>query len=129
MASDDLFGTWIPAIWTKARPEGKPPMFMIRRFLSSERDLAEAARVLMTELADPETEFRVWQGLLPRARSAPRLSYPAPTRSAKETALVGRIMAVEAMSRRAAEEAVDMLTKLGTISDAYAWFGVEEKHE
>lgn len=123
--ADDLFDTWLPALWTKARPEGRPPIFMMHRFLASDPDFAEAARVLQRDLRDPDITFVVWQGLLPRAPGAPRLQYVAPRKPPAEEALVARIMAVEHWRRDVAEAAVEVARAAGRLHDAHAHYGVE----
>lgn len=130
MPSDDLFGTWLSAVWTKARPEGRPPTFVMHRFLASDRDLAEAARVLQRDAPDPRVCLRIWQGLLPRGRGVPRgLRYAAPKRPPAVEALVARVMEVEDLRRELAEEAVETLAHLGRLADAHAWYGVPEEGE
>lgn len=124
--ADDLF-RFIDCLWTKETPGGNPPVFMIHRFLASDRDLAEATRVIQREVREPAIAFRTWQGLLPRARSAPRFSYVAAKRPPAEEALVARVMAVERLRRGAAEEAVELVRQVGKLEDLYNYYGVEVK--
>ena len=120
----DLF-VWIDALWTKAQLDGTPPLYVMHRFLASERDYANAARILMREVKEPALVFRVWQGLLPVDRAAPRLAYPAAKKPPAAEALVARMMAAYGMSRAEAEDAFSLITTVGRALELYAALGVE----
>src|SRR4051812_4400329 len=84
----DLFG-WLHAIWTKERPKGTPPTFMMHRFLASDRMLADVARELQL-LREPDLIFGTWQAYLPKDKGAPKLQYVVPKKLPAEEALVTR---------------------------------------
>jgi hypothetical protein len=120
----DLF-VWLDALWTKARLEGTPPLYVIHRFLASERDYAPAARILARDVKEPALVFCTWQGLLPVDRGAPRLSYPAPKKPPEAEALTVRMMAVYGMNRLEAEDAQSFVAAAGRPLDLYRELGVE----
>lgn len=119
----DLFG-WLNALWTKHRPEGTPPTFMMHRFLASERDFASVARTLQVEVRDPAMVFGIWQALLPDGRSAPRLQYVWPKKAAEEEDLVGRMRSVLSESRLTCERMLTIIQLAGREKDLYAEFGL-----
>ena len=127
MASNDLFDEWLPALWTKARLEGKAPIFIMHRFLASEPDLAVVSKELQHDFKEPAIMFRVWQGLLPRARSAPRLSYVAPKRTPDAELLVQKIMEVEHVRRDVAEAALEVLTMDDKVVAAQQYYGIDPR--
>lgn len=128
MANSDLF-TWLRAIWTKEKPEGTFPYFVAHRFLASDRGLAEAARVLWRDIRDPAMIFATWQGLLPHANDAPRLSYPAPKKGPDAEVLTLRMMSVLGESRRTVESMIDIITMQGAVAKLYAEFGIQNPDE
>jgi len=128
--ADDLFGVWLPALWTKKRPAGTPPLFIMHRFLSSDPVYAQAARELnRIRRADPKIMFRVWQGLLPVDIGAPRLYYPAAKKPPEAEELTKRMMAVLSENRAYAEEMQAIVAALGKERDLYLEFGVEPPDE
>jgi hypothetical protein len=125
MPATDLF-TWLDALWTKARPEGTPPIFIMHRFLAADRDLAPAARYLQLDLKrEPTVAFRVWQGLLPKGRGAPRLAYVAPKKGPEAEALTIRMVQVLGERRTVVEEMQAIVTQAGHAEELYWYFGIE----
>jgi len=124
MATTDLFD-WLNALYTKKRPEGTPPIFVMHRFLASERDLAPAAREIQLVHHDPAMAFAVWQGLLPRGSGAPRLSYAAAKKPPAAEALIMRMVQVTGERRAVVEQMYDLLTLAGREADLYPYFGLE----
>ncbi len=123
MPADDLF-TWLDAIWNKQHPEGTFPQFVAHRFLASNRDLANAARILSKDLRDPAMVFATWQGLLPEDRGAPRLTYPAAKKRAAAEQLTLRMMVTLGLRRQVAEEMQVLLADTGRLDELYAEMGV-----
>jgi hypothetical protein len=120
----DVFG-WLAALWTKERPTGTPPVFMMHRFLASDRLLANAARATQL-LRDPDLIFGTWQALLPRdRRGAPRLAYIAPKKSPAAEELVTRMQRTLAQSRRDVEDILEIVTLLGQDAELYCEYGIE----
>lgn len=124
MPAEDLF-SWLDAIWTKRVPEGTPPTYMMHRFLAAEKDFAPVARELQTRVREPWLVFRIWQGLLPKGRSAPRLQYVAPKKPPQEEQLVARIRQVEGVRRRVVEEMIEIVKLAGRERALYKEYGVE----
>lgn len=125
-SSTDLFG-WLDALWTKAQPEGTPPTYVMHRFLASDPDLAPVARLLQNTVREPELVFRAWQGVLPRDRGAPRLSYIVAKKPPAEEAVVERLRTVMGESRRSAEQILEIVKLCGKAKTRalYAELGVE----
>jgi hypothetical protein len=123
MASDDLF-VWLDALWNKGKPEGTFPTYYAHRFLASNRDLANAARILGKDVHEPAMVFATWQGLLPEDRGAPRLTYPAPKKRPEAEQLTLRMMAVLGVRRQVAEEMQALLADAGRLVALYAEMGV-----
>lgn len=126
--ADDLFA-WMDALYSKTRLDGTPPMYMIHRFLASDQACASAARYLQLQVRDADLLFRVWQGLLPKGKAAPRFSYSAPKKAPAAEELVLRIMAVEHERRAVAEQILELLHLAGKLDEAYQYYGVEKKEE
>lgn len=125
MALTNLF-TWIDALWDKSRPEGTPPIYMMHRFLASDKDLAIAARYLQQDIRRlPDIVFRIWQGMLPKGKAAPRFSYVAPKKPPEEDALVKRMMSVLGERRAVVEEMLSLAECAGSVMELYKHFGVE----
>jgi len=124
--SEGLF-SWIDALYTKRQPEGAPPMFLMHRFLASDRDLAIAARYLQIDLkrTDARIVFRVWQGLLPKAQAAPRLSYVAPKKLVAAERLTIRMGQVLGERRVVVEEIQALIALTGRSEELYFHFGIE----
>lgn len=122
----DLFVA-LDALWTKAPMENLPPLYILHRFLASEPDLAIAARELQRDLrrGDPDITFRVWQGLLPKERGAPRLSYVAPKKPPAVEQLTLRMMEVLKESRTTVEAMQTTIIWAHREQELYAEFGVE----
>lgn len=120
--ADDLF-RWLDALYTKAQPEGTPPTWMMHRFLASERDYAEAARVFGKEIREPDLVFRAWQGLLPKGGGAPRLGYVAPKKPPAEEDLVRRMMQVLGVRRGVCERMVELVRLGGRLPELYLHYG------
>lgn len=108
-------------------PEGvEPPHpFVLHRFLASDRDFAPFAKQFNLDIWDPELNWEMWRTLLPRAPGAPRLKYAAPKKAPEAEELTLRIMAVDGLQRVRAEEAVEILTASGHLTEAYDYYGVE----
>lgn len=123
-SSTDLFG-WLNAIFTKARPDGTPPTFMMHRFLAAERDYAQVARYLQVEVRDPALVFGTWQAMLPKDRQAPRLGYVAPKKQPAEEELITRMKSVLSESRLTCERMLEIVRASGNLPELYAEFGVE----
>lgn len=121
-SSTDLFG-WLDSLWTKKIPEGTPPTYMMHRFLASDRDLADAARELQLNVRDPKLVHRIWQGILPTGRGAPRLSYVAPKKPPQEEELIERMRQVLVESRTTVETMVEIIRESGRIAELYAEYG------
>lgn len=126
----DLF-TWLDVLWQKSpTPDGTPPVFMIHRFLASERVYAAAARVLQQDLRrEPDLLFHTWKGLLPQGRSAPRLQYVAAKKPPAAEALTERMVQVLAERREVVEEIQELYTAMGKMKSLYYTFGVEPPKE
>lgn len=124
MAAPDLF-TWIDALYTKAAPEGTPPVFMMHRFLASDPDLAQAARTIQVEIRDPALAFKLWQGLLPTGRGAPRFSYCAPKKAPTAEELTERMISVLGERRPVVEQMQELVRAAGRLLDLYHYFGVK----
>lgn len=124
--ADGLF-TWIDALYTKATLEGTPNIFMIHRFLASDKDLAIAAGILQHDCkrAGPHITFRVWQGLLPKGRGAPRFSYVAAKKPIAAEALTIRMMKVLAESRMVVEDMQGIVALAGRSTELYNHFGID----
>jgi hypothetical protein len=121
----DLF-TWLDALWTKATPEGTPPIFMLHRFLASDRRFATAAMYLQADQRrSPDVVFHTWKGLLPKHRGAPRLAYVAPKKPPAAEALTVRMMQVLGESRVVVEEMQALVALAGKETVLYEYFGVE----
>lgn len=124
MPADDLF-VWLDALWNKQHPEGTFPIFVAHRFLASNRELANAARVLSKDVREPAMVFATWQGLLPTDRGAPRLTYPAAKKRPGAEQLTLRMMATLAVRRQAAEEMQALLADAGRLEELYVEMGVQ----
>jgi len=122
--STDLFG-WLDALFTKTRPEGSPPTFMMHRFLASDRDFAPVARALQMEVREPDLVFGVWQALLPEGSGAPRLAYVVPKKGAEEEALITRMRTVLSESRTTCEKMFEIAKLAGRELDLYEELGVK----
>ena len=117
---------WLDALWTKRRPEGTPPTFMMHRFLASNRDYALFARYLQLDLRrEPDLIFGTWQALLPKERGAPRLSYVVAKKRPEAEALTTRMQQVLGESRVVAEEMQALVVLTGREQELYIFFGVE----
>lgn len=124
-SNTDLFG-WLDACWAKTRPEGTPPVFMMHRFLASDRDLAQVARYLQVEIRDSSLIFGTWQAMLPEGRGAPKgLRYVAPRKAPAEETLVTKMKDVLSESRRSVEAMLEVVRAGGRLPALYAEFGVE----
>ena len=124
MIAPSLF-QWLDALFTKEKLEGTPPTYIMHRFLASDQDYVEAARVLGRDVREPDLVFRTWQGLLPKGRGAPRLHYAAPKKPPAEEALVSRMMVVLGESRWRCEDMVSVIRLTGRLPELYPYFGVE----
>ncbi len=125
-SSTDLFG-WLDSLWTKKIPDGTPPTYMMHRFLASDRDFADVARELQLTVREPALVHRIWQGMLPTGRGAPRLSYIAPKKPPAEEELVERMKTVLSESRSTVETMVDIVRAAGRLRELYAEYGVVEE--
>lgn len=122
MASD-LMKT-IGALFDKREVE-RPPyrsMWVINRFLAWIEGLAPAVAEV-SRLRDDEMAWYFWRGALPRQANAPRLGYAAPKRQPGAEDVVEAIMATSSLSRREAEDAVDLAELRGI--DLATEYGIE----
>lgn len=117
--------TWLDSLWTKVKLEGSPPMFVINRWLASDREFAPIVRSLMHQVREPALILGVWQGILPTGRGAPKLSYPAPKKGEAAEALVVRMCSVLAERRDVVEGMLAILKLAGRERDTYFHFGIE----
>ncbi len=125
VAKTDLF-TWLDAVWSKKRPEGIPPVFMLHRFLASDQMLAEAARTLQQDLRRlPTLTFGIWQALVPKATRAPRLAYVAAKKPKTAEELTMRMMSVLGENRQVVEGMQTIIELEGCLRELYTYFGVE----
>ena len=120
----DLFG-WINALFTKERPEGTPPTFMMHRFLASDKAYAPFCRELQQRVKDPLLVFGIWQAVLPKDSKAPRLSYVVPKKGPAEEALVERMKSVLSESRITCERMLAIIQLAGREKELYAEFGIK----
>ena len=136
MAATDLF-TWIDALWNKEKPEGTPPFYIIHRFLAADKNLAQAARYLQSDLRqEPQLMLGTWQALLPKGKGAPRLSYVAPKKPKAAEALTLRMMTVLGESRVVVEdmqaliEHADKMAAHGSLrKELYLYYGCPPPEE
>lgn len=120
----DLFD-WLNAIFTKKRPDGTPPTYVMHRFLASDKDFAGVARALQVEVRDPHLVFGCWQALLPKDRGAPRLTYVVPKKAPEEEELVTKMRVVLSESRRTCEQILGIIQLAGREVDLYEELGVD----
>jgi hypothetical protein len=123
-SSTDLFG-WIDALYSKKMPDGTPPTYMMHRFLASDRDLADVARVLQLELREPMLIFKTWQALLPKGR-APRFNYIAAKKPPAEEELVTKMRSVLSEKRETVETMIEMVRLSGRLDELYIEFGIKD---
>lgn len=123
MPADDLF-VWLDALWNKQKPEGAFPVFIAHRFLASDQNLANAARVLGKDIRDPAMAFAAWQALLPEAHDAPFLVYPAPKKRPEAEQLTQRMMVVLSVRRQVAEEMQALVQAAGRLDELYVEYGI-----
>lgn len=126
--TDDLF-QWLDALYTKEPRDGTPPMYVMHRFMASDRDYVEACRELGRDLREPDLIFHTWRGLLPVGKGAPRFSYVAPKKPPAEEALVQRLMRVEGERRSVCEQMVEVFRLAERLDEAYHYYGVEVPEE
>ena len=122
-SNTDLFG-WMDALYTKQTPTGTPPTYMMHRFMASDPDLAQFARVLQVQLREPDLVFKTWQALLPRGRSAPKFGYVVAKKPPEEEVLVTRMRAVLSERRDVCEKMLAIVRAAGREKDLYAEFGL-----
>jgi len=120
----DLFA-WTDALFSKARLDGTPPVYVMHRFLASDRLYASVARWLGQRVREPDLVVGCWYGLLPKQHGAPRLSYPAAKKPPAAELLVQRVMAVGAHRRETAEQMIAIVEKAGRLDALYTEFGIE----
>lgn len=123
-AKGDLFEN-LDALFTKKKLDGSPPFFIMHRFLASDPDFAIAARYLQRDVREPKMLLRTWQGILPRGKGAPRLSYVAPKKGPPAEALVTTMVRVLSERREVVEEIVAMFELQGKTVELYEYFGIE----
>jgi len=120
----DLF-VWLDSLWNKKQHEGTPPTFMMHRFLAADKDLAPFCQALAQEVQEPKLVHRIWQGLLPRGKGAPRLAYVAPKKAPAMEALATRMCLVLSERRRVVEETIAIVESAGRLPALYREFGIE----
>ncbi len=125
-SNTDLFG-WLNALYNKEQPTGTPPTYMMHRFMASNPDLAQFARVLQQQVREPALVFRTWQGLLPyERRGAPRFQYVAAKKPPEEDELVSRMKEVLSERRSTVEMMVSIIQLAGRTADLYKEFGIKQ---
>lgn len=103
-----------------------PHPFILHRFLGSDPDYCMAASEIQHTVQDPDLVYGVWQHAVPRG-NPPRVKYVGPRKGPAAEELVARIMRVENISRREAEEAVEILTMANKYEEACVEYGIEQK--
>ena len=124
MAKTDLF-TALDTLWTKERLEKPPSMFIQHRFLASDPDYAQAAKVIQKDIKEPEMAIRTWQGILPRGAGSPRLSYVAPRKGKKIEELTQAMMANLKENRVTVEAMLEIYYLLGRTPELYQFHGLK----
>lgn len=125
MASD-LF-RHLDSLWTKEAVEDTPPIYVMHRFLASERLFAPVARELQQKVRDARITAQVWRGILPRGRAAPRLAYAAPKKvRLEDNALVEAIVSHEHVRREVAEDMVELIGLQDGLATARAFYGLAD---
>ena len=122
---NDLF-LWIDALWNKKQLEGTFPAYVAHRFLASDRDMAQYARELQLRVREPNLIFKIWQGVLPKGRGAPKLQYVAAKKPPAAEALIAKIQQVNSERRDVVEAMVGIVAESGLLSDLYWEYGIEE---
>lgn len=115
------------ALFRKKEIHGDPPMFVVHRFLASDRDFAPFVRDISRDVRDDQLAFAIWQAALPKTRTAPFLPYAAAKKLPAAGDLAARIMERKQMSRTEAEEALGILELAGHIPEVRRFFGLEEE--
>ncbi len=126
MAKTDLF-TALDTLWTKVRLEKPPSMFIQHRFLASDPDYAQAAKVIQKDIKEPDIAIRTWQGILPRGAGSPRLSYLAPRKGKKIEELTQAMMANLRENRVTVEAMLEIYYLLGRTPELYQFHGLKPK--
>lgn len=127
---------WIDALWNKKKLEGRPPtMTLLHAFLASDKDYAIYARHYQRDLSGFDILFHAWQGLLPKAPKAPRLSYvkakrrpgldDPKLRDKPEVKLTKKMMAVLGERRSVVEEMQQVVEQTGRLEELYLYYGIE----
>jgi len=123
--AEDVFA-WLDACWSKRRPSGTPPTYMMHCFLASDPDLAMAARTLQREIREPDLVFSIWQAELPKGKAAPRsLRYVKAKKPPAAEKLVVAMQRVLAERREVVETMIEIVTDAGRVDELYTEYGVE----
>lgn len=122
-SNTDLFG-WLDALYTKVTPTGTPPTYMMHRFMASDPDLAQFARILQVQLRESMLIFKTWQALLPRGRGAPRFGYVVAKKPPEEEELITKMRSVLSERRDVCEIMLHIVRLAGREKDLYAEFGL-----
>lgn len=102
---------------------------MMHRFMASDPELAQAARVLQNELREPDLIFRAWQGLLPKMRQAPRFAYVVPKKGPEAEELTLRLMVLLQEGRHNVERMIGLVQLAGRERDLYREVGIQPPGE
>ncbi len=132
--AESPLGKTLAALWNKtprdtliANLGTQPPgCFLLHRFLASEPDFAIAARYLQADIRGEEAIlFATWQGLLPRAASAPFLKYVAPKKGPEAEELTLVMMGHMKERREIVEELQEIFALQDLTQELYQHYGVE----
>lgn len=119
----DIFES-LGALFAGKTVEEYPPPFTLHRFLAFDKDYCSAASEIQHAVTEPGLVFGVWQYAVPRG-AAPRVKWTGQRKEANADALVVRMQQVEHISRREAEEAVELLTLMLKLPDALIEYGID----
>lgn len=121
----DIFD-YINALFAKRPVTAYASPFILHRFLGWDADYCAAASEIQHNVTEPELVYGVWVQATPRGNS-PRLKYVGPKKEPGMEALAERVKQVHHMSRREAEETVEIWALAGKLPDALVEYGVEQK--
>lgn len=119
----------IGALYKHEKLERPPSMFVVHRFLASDRDLAPVAKVFNLNIRDDAMAWQTWRAVLPRQPKAPYLKYPAPGKAGKPSELVARAMEVFGWNRHTAQENINIIELAGQLDDFANRLGIELEDE
>lgn len=102
--------------------------WVLRRFLASEKELAEPVAEIALKFRQPWMTWRFFQALFPKRSKAPFLQYPFPkkTRTVKnDESLLLRMMEVHNENRSQAETRMEIIELQGRTEEYLNWLGLE----